>query len=429
MKRPNASPRDRSLPFFAGADYDEINRALPLPACSSRRQRDAMAAIVAGMLHHARLRRSDQWISYARDRSRYTGQGFYYGNAYGYAPVVGAIDRLAAAGFFCEHDRKAQTKVATGIQSRFRPNAAFLLGHETPRITKPVGQLIRLRDRKTRSLVPFRETKSIARMQTFVSRINRHIAQTDIQFHGGQTRDGTICHFVRHSVDLADMCLYRVFNGGWSMGGRFYGACWQSMKKEDRLKFTIDGEAVVEHDYRSLHPRILYTLLGRIDLDWDSYDAYSIPGFTDQRKACKRAFNIMLNSRAENDAVGAVAEHVRSGSFVEAHDLIEAIKSAHPGLGRLFHSDIGIKLQRLDSEMCHDVLDAMVLQREITTLPIHDSFIVPVSAGTELVQVMETVFHRVVGRNNIRDLVDFSVFYPKTILHNGGSCPPPPTRP
>jgi len=429
MSKHNASPRDRSLPFFAGADYDEISQVLPLPACSSRRQRGAIAAIVAGMLHHVRMRRGDQWISYSRDRSRYAGQDFYHGEAYGYAPVVGAIDRLAAAGFFTEHDRKPQTKVATGIQSRFRPKAGLLLGHDLPRIPKPAGQLIRLRDRKTRVLEPFRETRNVARMRAFVSRINRHIAETDIQFHGGQTRDGTICHFARHSVDLADMSLYRVFSGDWSMGGRFYGACWQSMTKEDRQKYRINGEAVVEHDYRSLHPRILYTLLGRIDLDWDGYDAYAIPGFGDQRKACKRAFNIMLNANSASNAVGAVAEHVRSGSFIEAREMIEAIKSTHPGLVRLFHSDIGIKLQWLDAEMCRGVLDAMVLQRGITTLPIHDSFIVPAFAGDELVQVMETVFDRIIGRTDIRDLVDISVFYPKTILHNGGSCPAPRSDP
>lgn len=384
-----------------------------------------MAAIVAGMANHLRMRRHDQWISYSRDRTRYAGQDFYYGDAFGYAPVLGVIDRLAAAGFFAEHDRKPQMKFATGVQSRFLVNTAMFGRQHLPRTAKPAGQLIRLRNRTDRTLMPFGETETVARMRSFVSRINRHLAQADIHFSGGQSRDGSICHFAKHSVDLADMSLFRAFSGNWSMGGRFFGGCWQTMTKEDRLKFTLDGESVVERDYRSLHPRILYTLLGRIDLDWTSYDAYAVAGFHDQRNTCKRAFNIMLNARAEDEAVGALSEHVRSQTFAEARELIEAIKSAHPDLVRLFHSDIGIKLQRLDSDMCRDVLDAMILKQRVTTLPVHDSFVVPVSAAAELTEVMETVFERQMAKADIRDMVDISVFYPKTILHMGGSSLPP----
>lgn len=408
MSKHNAPPRDRAMPFFAGADYDEINTVLPLPKCSSRRQRDAVAAIVAGMAHHVRMRRQDQWLSYSRDRSRYVGQSFYYGEAYGYGPVLGAIDCLAAAGFVSAHDRKAQTKFATGTRSRFLPNAMMFGQYELPPINKAAGPLIRLRRRTDRMLIPYRETGNIVRMRKFVTDVNRRIAEADIRFHGGQARSGTICHFAKHSVDLADLSLYRVFNGDWSSGGRFYGACWQTISKEERREFTIDGKGVVEHDYHSLHPRILYTLLGQSDLDWDSYDAYAIPGFADQRKACKRAFNIMLNAKGENEAVFAASEHVRSGSFAEAREMIEAIKATHPKIRGLFHSDIGIRLQRLDSEICRDVLDVMVLQSGIPTLPVHDSFIVPAAAEAELAYVMEIVFDRVIAKANFRDLLDSS---------------------
>ena len=138
----------------------------------------------------------------------------------------------------------------------------------------------------------------------------------------------------------------------------------------------------------------------------------------------------MLNARGQDEAVGALSEHVRSHTFAEAREMIEAIKSAHPDLTRLFHSDIGIKLQRLDSDMCRDVLDAMILKRRVTTLPVHDSFVVPVSAAAELSEVMERVFERVMAKADIRDMIDISVFYPKTILHMGGfSLPPAPTLP
>lgn len=91
------------------------------------------------------------------------------------------------------------------------------------------------------------------------------------------------------AVDLDDIELYRVFSDFWSLGGRFYGGCWQGIPKGERRNFILDGEQVVEHDYKNNHPSILYRAEGRpLDLDSD-YDAYDIDGFQDQRLACKRA--------------------------------------------------------------------------------------------------------------------------------------------
>jgi hypothetical protein len=55
---------------------------------------------------------------------------------------------------------------------------------------------------------------------------------------------------------FAQTVLYRVFNNGsFDLGGRFYGPSWQALPKAWRGRIQIDGEAVVELDYGSLHPR------------------------------------------------------------------------------------------------------------------------------------------------------------------------------
>lgn len=426
---PSALPRDRALPFFGDASYAELAEVLPMPKCSTKRQENVMAGIVAGMAQHVRMHPADQFISYSRDHSVYPGQEIYYGADWGYGPVVSSIDTLADNGWFSVHDRKKQMSVAQGQQSRFIPDPAKFRGITLPKTKKPVGELVRLRDRKERVLMPYKETEAVDRMRKFVAKINGHLWEADIQFTGGARRDGSICYFENFdeeegrvktsAVDLEDMSLYRVFSDFWSLGGRFYGGCWQGIPKGERKCFVINGESVIEHDYRNNHPSILYIAEGKpLDLD-SGYDAYDIAGFEDQRKACKRALNIMLNARDYRKAVGAVREHVASGTYEEAKELVEAVKLKHADISHYFFSDVGLKLQRLDAEMCREVLNEMTVKRGETVMPIHDSFIVRASAADELVRVMSSMFTKCTA--NIQNSSFVSRTCDRTVLNTGAS--------
>ncbi|HCS18031.1 MAG TPA: hypothetical protein DIW45_09945, partial [Erythrobacter sp.] len=56
----------------------------------------------------------------------------------------------------------------------------------------------------------------------------------------------------------------RIFNLDLHRGGRFYthGASWQNIKRELRKSVQINGEPVVELDYSTLHPALLYAEAG-----------------------------------------------------------------------------------------------------------------------------------------------------------------------
>ncbi|WP_104823434.1 hypothetical protein [Rhizobium sp. NXC24] len=426
---PEDFPRDRALPFFAEASYAELADVLPMPKCATRRQEKVMAGIVAGMAHHVRMRPADQFISYSRDHSVYPGQQVYYGEDWGYGPVIGSIDSLADNGWFSIHDRKKQMSVAQGQQSRFIPNPEKFQGIALPKTKRSVGELIRLRDRKERVLIPYKETEAVDRMRKFVSKINGHLQAADIKFTGGVRRDGSVVYFESideqdgrlktSAVDLEDMFLYRVFSDVWSLGGRFYGGAWQNIPKSERKHFVLDGENVVEHDYKNNHPSILYIAEGKpLDLE-SGYDAYDIAGFRDQRLACKRALNIMLNARDYKKAVGAVRKHVASQTYEEAKELIEAVRIKHADISHYFFSDVGLKLQRMDADMCQQVLNEMTVKRGETIMPIHDSFIVRASAADELVRVMADVFTKCTA--NIRNSSFVSKTSGRAILNTGAS--------
>lgn len=403
-------PRDRALPFFSDASYAELSEILSLPKCGSRRTANALAAIVAGMAHHVRMKPEDMWISYSRNRDTYAGQDFYYGPDWGYATILGAVDMLEADGWFAEHDRRLPGQ--RGFQSRFRPNAAKFNGVSMPK-SRPDGRAVRLRDRETKELVAYRETEKTARMVSFVTKIKAHLSSADIEFDGGLSRDGDVVRFEKNVVDLGDRQLYRVFSGDWKSGGRFYGA-WQSIPKDERASgFRIDGRRVGELDYKNNHPALLYAREG-IALN-PSEDCYDIAGYEDQRTACKRALNILINARHYGEAIGAVAQHVKSGSYAEAVDLIEAVKERHAPISHYFHSDAGVKLQKMDADMCEDVLREMTIKRGETVIPVHDSFIVRQDVLPDLEKVMSEVAAKAALR--IRNICLHSVICGNIDLH------------
>ncbi|KQZ50477.1 hypothetical protein ASD54_09590 [Rhizobium sp. Root149] len=365
-------------------DVDEIGKHVSMPTARSAKAAHVQAVIVADAIMSARrepLRR----ISYSRRKGWWTESSRYRSREFTYDTVVPAVDALIAAGILVDHDLQPGGR-ATGIQSSYRP-AAWLAGTSTPRLRRKPGELIRLKD-SAGSLVSYRDTERTHRERKLVEKVNRLIADTEISLNAPDAHfDGELIRFGEHSVYPDMLSLYRVFNGSWTKGGRFYGGWWQSVKSKDRQHFILDGKRTTEVDYEQLHPRLLYALAGE-HLDGD---AYTLLGW--DRKLCKIAFNVLLNASGYHEAHGALLPYL-DGCEVSARDLIHDIKGRHPKVARYFHSGIGLRLQNVDSEMCRFVLAEMSVKKRITVLPVHDSFIVPETAKDELVVTMKTAFAR-----------------------------------
>lgn len=164
--------------------------------------------------------------------------------------------------------------------------------------------------------------------------------------------------------------LTRIFsNGCYADGGRFYGSI-QGWRKNDRRTLRFNGEPVVEIDFRSIHPTMLYELQGLHPLD----DAYDIDGF--ERDDVKQAFNILLNRRAIKGHTDAqsLAMHLEITSE-RATRLCEGLYARHAPIRQYFNTGFGLQLQRLDSDIMCSVMQFAVCQ-QIPIIPIHDSVIV-----------------------------------------------------
>jgi len=168
-------------------------------------------------------------------------------------------------------------------------------------------------------------------------------------------------------------------------------------KSEARKDLQIGGEPVVELDYKTLHPAILYAEAGATM----PADCYAIDGWP--RPLVKLAVLILINAKTEPAARRAIAQHdamadtAQPGSqaaFAEAQQLIDSIKMVHAPIAWAFHTDKGAELMAIDAAMAEAVMNAMLLQG-IVVLPVHDSFLVAASKRDRLEEAMIEAAHKI----------------------------------
>ena len=183
----------------------------------------------------------------------------------------------------------------------------------------------------------------------------------------------------------AQLSMMRIFSkGSLNQGGRFYSAV-QNYKAETRKYLYFDKEPTLEIDYSSFHPHLLYHQDG---LQFNGDDPYVIKGF--DRGHVKVAFNIMLNRKGtKNNKSAANTISDELGIDAEAAEALEkAILELHSPIAQHFNSGIGLKLQRLDSDIAMSAIDHFVNVLKRPIVSIHDSFIVSVRDTESLILLM-----------------------------------------
>ena len=185
--------------------------------------------------------------------------------------------------------------------------------------------------------------------------------------------------------------LRRIFNEGdrpdfnWNMGGRLYAASqnnYQTLKKAERLKLKINGEAVAEVDINASFLRILHGLRGFAIPD--GKDIYQIDSL--DRSIVKAWITSTLGFTKFHRGWPQLALETMSKTGLARKD-IPSYPSITPLILERFPvlrdwGTCGIRWSNLMFEESEAVIETMVaLQNEsIPSLPVHDSLIVPASA-------------------------------------------------
>lgn len=202
-------------------------------------------------------------------------------------------------------------------------------------------------------------------------------------------------------IRMDQRSLHRVFNDPELLtGGRFYGGWWQNIPKEYRRRLVVNGKQMVELDYSNQHPSILYAQ-ERVIRPADCYtDVIQLNNLSqgamaaDVRKMVKAAFNAMLNS---SKPLKQAPYGVQPGRFgLKWADVSEAIIAFHEPIAHHFYTGVGLRLQRLDSDIAEKVL-LHFAQNGIAILPLHDSFMMHHGYEASLDQAMHQAFEDVIG--------------------------------
>jgi hypothetical protein len=221
--------------------------------------------------------------------------------------------------------------------------------------------------------IDYRDTPSIRRMRLRLEEINEAVR-------------GTLL------TGVLPCPVVRIFNRTFMRGGRFYalGGGWQSMSKEARKQITIGGEPVVEIDFKTLHPAILYAQAG-VALPDDSYSIADWP-----RPLMKRALLILINSANEAQArlciahqpeMESIASPGSQAAIAAAAKVMADLKRCHSPIATAFHSDKGAELMAIDSAIAETVMHIMMMAG-VVVLPVHDSFLVQKSRAGRLEEAM-----------------------------------------
>jgi hypothetical protein len=376
-RAPQRRAHDHPLSFDWGGISEQLLAAAGVTTGGPKERRVARCAIVANLVV---AQRNGLWVSYSRDRNHYTGKRRYFGDAYTYTNVLGAIEELREAQLIQE-GRSSPGQL--GWQSRIKPVRELLLRlGRLPELRYAPRELVRLKE--SGRLVDYFETAITRRMRREVLQLNEAFSSVrialvapDVPWTGvSLVLDGQVIHPAR-------VAGYRVFNDSWALGGRYYGPFWQTLPRWRRLHLTIGGEPIVEHDFAQLHPRLLYAAFAR-SLDGD---AYSVDGYA--RDLTKCAWQILINASSRRSAVSAVARKLGGPRHqAEADLLLRALEIRHAAVNAAFYTGEGLRLQRMDSDLMMRI-GLRCISEGIVALPVHDSCIVQVRHSARTQEIMD----------------------------------------
>jgi hypothetical protein len=248
-----------------------------------------------------------------------------------------------------------------------------------PLVLKSSSARIAGRKQSGRSM-RFEETETTRQLREDMIELNRFLAKQQIE--------GGIHHGYRRIFNRGDLPDY-----AWNKGGRLYSVGednYQTMKKDQRLQMTINGEPVVEIDIRASFLTILHALKRR---PFDpSTDPYSIPELRREdlppeitREVAKSLVTMTLGNtgfhrRWPSDKVAEFRDRgINLGKRFPLKDVQRAVLVRLPIMREWpTQPTTCFDLMFLESEAVIGTMLELMREYRVPALSVHDSLIVPV---------------------------------------------------
>ena len=381
-------------PCLTLSDPHAMPATLGLPLlCSDALINAAISALVANLVSLVQLGEAG-WLFDARDNCHFSVVRRYVPDFYRRTVMIDAVARLQDAGLI-EH-QKTRPSPRARFRSRFRSTEALRTRIcELPMAATHFNrrELIVLRGSDGEP-IPYRESASVYAMRRDIIAHNvflQGFAVTLVHPEGRYDEQGYRVIDGRR-LNPSRITYYRIFNCRFTRGGRWYGPWWQGVPARCRAGIRINGEPTCEPDFRGCH---MHLLSARASIKLGAGDPYEGLGLP--RKEVKLAINVMLNAPSWPSARAALIAHLvdHYGSSVGTHvDLLrKSVQRRFPALDPFWNTGYGLTLQRIDSDIC-ERLQRRLRNRGVPALSVHDSFVVPQSAGEFTIAAMNEEFDR-----------------------------------
>jgi hypothetical protein len=328
--------------------------------------------------------------------------------------VIGGLEALSYLEDFRGFYNQARQ---TGFQSRMRATSRLIdliQNYEVipSMISRYESNFIVLRDQETKEDISFDDTEEIVRMREALCSYSTFLKshKLGLSMSPDKIRDILIERRCV-AIDYTRNSLYRIFNGDFTSGGRFYRGWWQNIPRDLRKHITIDGESCSELDYSGQHLLLLYARGG------DEYrwlkglddDPYALEGYGDEvRDLLKVTTLILVNATHRHQAFQAIREKIHydfpelepTTAFI--NPLIDGMMEKHSMVSQHFFSGSGGALQFQDSQIAAYVLTHMQAHGYVA-LPVHDSFVAPDRRLDQLYSLMKEAY-RMLGVESIPEI-------------------------
>ena len=275
--------------------------------------------------------------------------------------------------------------------------------------------------KKIKEKLEYKDNHQTRRMRNNLQIINQALHETYIGLWIKDTDykglNGKLKKADKSEFNPNDKYLVRIFNDtGFRLGGRFYHGAWQALPKEYRPYITINHQAVVELDYKHLHPSLMYGKVGIKELP-SQFDSYTLDleGFTPaHRNAIKNAFQCLINTNSKTSAIDAIKSKGLAKLFPFGPvELVEHLLHKHTPIKHFFfNKELGKELQRIDSDIAEYCMLEMIKRHNTVVLPVHDSFIVQQDMLKALQEVMLLGYNNFTGGDINIDEKDFTLWHP-----------------
>jgi hypothetical protein len=247
-----------------------------------------------------------------------------------------------------------------GIPSFFIVNplyAEMWEGVDTSAAMKREQDTIVIRDSVTKEDLPTRSFKGVVALRTDLNKYNKLVAENSVEINGERVLPS----------------YKRVYHDNLHSSGRYYtNNSFQTIEKEHRDDIRINGNITIELDYSAIHPRILYTMEGiKLEKEYSPYFVYGV-----DKKVSKFCLLTMLYAQDRTKAMGAAWNELRKigTTWETVESVFTSLEERNKQISHHFYQkDLWKSLQYLDGCIASNVI-ALCMDRNIITLPYHDSF-------------------------------------------------------